>query len=76
MLSSDIEDIQVHLNNKGKLDYYSLTISDASVDIEDNYSLDSVDADIYGTLRSGIVNIRNLSVNMKEKMYWMAYLEK
>ncbi len=67
LLSGEIEDIQIHLNNKGKLDYYSLTISDASVDIEDNYSLDNIDAEIYGTLRSGIVKILDLSANVQEK---------
>jgi len=67
LLSGDIEDIQVHLNSKGKLDYYSLTISDGSVDIEDSYSLDNVNAKIYGTLSRGIVNIRNLSLNLQEK---------
>lgn len=67
LLSSDMRNIQVHLNNKGSLDYYSLSINDASIDIEDKYSINNIDAKVYGTSRGGLINIGNLSMNEKEK---------
>ena len=67
LLSSDMRDIQLHLSNKGSLDYYSLSINDASIDIESNHSINNIDAEVYGTPRGGMISISNLSVNEKEK---------
>ena len=67
LLSSEMKNIQVHLNNEGTLDYYSLSINDASINLEDNYYLKNLDAQVYGTTRSGMLSISNLSVNQKEK---------
>ena len=64
-----MRDIQLHLSNKGSLDYYSLSINDASIDFESNHSINNIDAEVYGTPRSGLISISNLSVNEKRKEF-------
>ena len=67
LVSSNIENIQLHLNNRGSVDYFSLSLVDSSINIDDNYSLKNINARLYGTLLSGLINIDNLSINQGDR---------
>jgi len=67
LVSSNIENIQLHLNNRGSLDYFSLFLVDSSINIDDNYSLKNINARLHGTLLSGLINIDNLSINQGDR---------
>ena len=67
LVSNNIENIQLHLNNRGSLDYFSLFLVDSSMNIDDNYSLKNINARLHGTLLSGLVNIDNLSINQGDR---------
>ena len=65
--SNNIENIQVHLNNLGNLDYFSLSLVNSSLQFDDKYSLKNINARLYGTLLSGHINIENLSINKEDR---------
>ena len=67
LFSSNIENIQVHLNNRGNLDYFSLSLVNTSINIDEEYSLKNINARLYGTLLTGLINIDNLSINQKNR---------
>ena len=66
LVSSNIKNIQVHLNNQSSLDYFSLSLVDSSISIDNNFSFKNINARLYGTLRSGLINIDNLSINQED----------
>ena len=66
LASSNIKNIQVHLNNRGSLDYYSLYLVDPSIQLDDKYTLDNINARAYGTLLRGMINIDSLSISQED----------
>ena len=58
--------MQLHITERGNLDYFSISIKNLSLALQSEYSLKDVDADIYGTLRSGQVIVNNASVYKKQ----------
>ena len=67
LTSSNIKNIQVHLNNRRSLDYFSLSLVDSSIQLDDKYSLNNINARLYGTLSSGLINIDNLSISQEDR---------
>ena len=67
LASSNIEDIQVHLNNQGSLDYFSLSLKDSLIQFDDKYSLNNINARVHGTLFSGLINIDSLSISQEDR---------
>ena len=67
LASSNIKDIQVHLNNRGSLDYFSLYLVDSLTKLDDKYILKNINARVHGTLLSGLINIDNLSINQENR---------
>ena len=67
LVSSNVKNIQVHLNNRGSLDYFSLSLLDSSINIDEKFSLKNINARVYGTLLSGLINIDNLSINQEDR---------
>ncbi len=65
--SGNIKDIQVHLNNRGSLDYFSLYLVDSLIQLESKYFLKNINARVNGTLLSGLINIDNLSINHEDR---------
>ena len=48
LLASNINNIQVHINNMNTLDYFSLSVEGLSVKLKNDYSLKNIKADIHG----------------------------
>ena len=67
LASSNIKNIQVHLDNQGSLDYFSLSLIDSLIKFDDKYTLDNINARVYGTLLSGLINIDSLSISQKDR---------
>ena len=65
--SSNIKNIQVHLNNRGSLDYFSLSLVDSLIQLDDKYSLNNINARVYGTLLRGLINIDNASISQEDR---------
>ena len=63
LASSNIKNIQVHLNNQGSLDYFSLSLVDSLIQLNDKYTLNNINARVHGTLLSGLININGLFLN-------------
>ena len=66
LASSNLKNIQVHLNNRGSLDYYSLSLVDPSIQLDDKYTLNDINARVHGTLLSGLINIDSLSISQED----------
>ena len=67
LASSNIKNIQVHLNNQGSLDYFTLSLKDSLIQFDDKYALNNINARVYGTLLSGLINIDSLSISQEDR---------
>ena len=57
----------MHLNNRGSLDYFSLSLVDSLIQLDDKYTLNNINARVYGTLLSGLINIDGLSISQEDR---------
>ena len=69
LYSSDIQNMNIHISNKGEIEYYSLSVADLSMKISDEYSLKNAKFEIYGTTQKGKLYLKNLSINNNQLSY-------
>ena len=62
ILNNDIYDLQVHLTENNSIDYFSLSLQGLDLDYQNKYFATDINADIYGTLRAGRINIKNSNI--------------
>ena len=60
-INADINNLHVHLTKSNSINYFSLSIKKLNLKYKE-YSAKNIDANIYGTLNAGTINIKNSDV--------------
>ncbi|MEK9793377.1 MAG: AsmA-like C-terminal region-containing protein [Gammaproteobacteria bacterium] len=63
LLTSNINNVQFHINNMNNLDYFNLSIENLNMKLKDNYTLEKVKADFHGNLSKAFLRIKDSSLN-------------
>ncbi len=65
IVNSDVTNLQIHLKKSYSIDYFSFSLKKLDLDYKNQYFATDVAMDIFGTLKRGMINIKNLNISDK-----------